>query len=110
MLTTHTQPPPLFACSSQHLHLHLYVHPSIQGPDPTGTICWWTYNPADGWCYNPTSSWVYNPTTAVYYDAAAARYCQYDGATGTLIDGECVADGSGGITFVPAKTPAAPAP
>ena len=73
---------------------------AFQGPDPTGSLRWWTYNESDGWCYSPASSWIYNPQTAVYFDSSTQTYCQYSAETG-IIAGTCEPDMDGLIRFVP---------
>jgi len=83
---------------------------TFQGPDPTGTVCWWTYNPSDGWCYTPTSSWIYNAQTAVYHNNETGKFCQYDGSTGVTTHGTCEPDETGAIHFVPTPADTAPAP
>ncbi len=73
---------------------------TFQGPDPSGTVHWWTYNQSDGWCYSPTSSWIYNPQQLVYFDSSTQKYCQYSAETG-IIAGTCEPDMNGLIRFVP---------
>ena len=34
----------------------------FDGPDPTGKICKWQFNAADGWCYSADTTWMYNPS------------------------------------------------
>jgi hypothetical protein len=73
---------------------------NFRGPDPTGEMRDWEFNPRDGWSYTKGSSWLYNHVTQVYFDGARQVYCKYDLTTG-LVPGECVPDKNGDIHFVP---------
>lgn len=73
------------------------------GPDPSGAICSWQFNPADGWCYSGDTVWVYNPATQVYFDKESGSSCQYDAAGGHVVRGAMQADPqTGEIHFIPA--------
>ena len=73
---------------------------SYKGPDPTGKICGWKLNVADGWSYSPDTSWIYNHVTAVYCDPKTNSFCKYAAETG-VVPGTCQPDASGAIHFVP---------